>query len=75
MLMRELSRMAILTIIGLVIGIYMIFSESASVGVMLLAPIYLIGMFYAGRTLIGMVGAVVKTYFQCQLMSLFTINI
>lgn len=72
MLMRELSRIAILTILGFCVGLYMMISEDSSAGIMLIAPTYLLGMFYAGKTLLGMVATIAKTYFQCQIMSLFT---
>lgn len=72
MFMRELSRIAILTMVGLAVGVYMMVRGDVSVGIMLISPVYLIGMFYAGKTLLSMITAVAKTYFQCQIMSLFT---
>lgn len=71
MLKRELIRIGILGGIGLLIMIFVMFGNENGVNwASLIIPIYIIGMFYAGKILLKILGVVVKTYFSCQFMSL-----
>ena len=71
MLKRELIRIGILGGIGLLIMIFVMFGNESGVNwASLIIPIYIIGMFYAGKILLKILGVVVKTYFSCQFMSL-----
>lgn len=71
MLKRELIRIGILGGIGLLIMIFVMFGNENGVNwTSLIIPIYIIGMFYAGKILLKILGVVVKTYFSCQFMSL-----
>ena len=71
MLRREFTRIGILGGIGLLIMLFVIFgSEDGANWSSLIIPIYVIGMFYAGKILLKVVGTVTKTYFSCQFISL-----
>ncbi len=71
MLKRELIRIGILGGISFLIMIFTIFEGENSVNwSLLIVPFYIIGMFYAGKILLKILGVVAKTYFSCQFMSL-----
>lgn len=71
MLKREFTRIGILGGIGLVIMTFVMFGNENGVNwSSLIIPFYVIGMFYAGKILLKVLGAVAKTYFSCQFMSL-----
>lgn len=73
MLKRELTRIAILGGIGFLIMLFVMFSGENGVNwSSLIVPFYVVGMFYAGKILLKILGVVVKTYFSCQFMSLLT---
>ena len=71
MVKREVIRIIIIAVIGFVVSLCM-YTEGNTVeySAMLFVPIYFIGMFYAGKTLLKLLGMVAKTYFSCQFMSL-----
>lgn len=71
MLKRELIHIGILGGIGLLIMIFVMFGNENGVNwASLIIPLYIIGMFYAGKILLKILGVVAKTYFSCQFMSL-----
>lgn len=71
MLKREFIRIGILGGIGILIMMFIMFgSESGVNWLSLITPLYVIGMFYAGKILLKILGVVAKTYFSCQFMSL-----
>lgn len=71
MLKREITRIGILGGIGILIMLFVMFGKEDGVKwSLLIIPVYFIGMFYAGKILLKMLGAVAKTYFSCQFMSL-----
>lgn len=71
MLKRELIRIFVAAIVGLFIGFLVLVEEDSVAATILLFPFYAIGIFYAGKTLIKMLGAVLKCYFQYQILSFF----
>lgn len=71
MLKREFVRIGILGGIGLLIMIFIMLGDEGGVNwSSLIIPFYVIGMFYAGKILLKILGVVGKTYFSCQFMSL-----
>lgn len=71
MVKREIIRISIIAVIGFVVSLFMhVAGNSTEYYTMLFMPIYFIGMFYAGKILLRLLGMVVKTYFSCQFMSL-----
>ncbi len=71
MVKRELIRIGTMALIGLVVSLVIGRNEDLSnYQMMLLIPVYFIGMFYAGKTLLKLLGVVAKVYFSCQFMSL-----
>lgn len=71
MLKREFTRIGILGAIGLMIMLFVMFGNEDGVNwSSLIIPFYVIGMFYAGKILLKILGVVAKTYFSCQFMSL-----
>ena len=71
MLKREFTRIGILGVIGLMIMLFVMFGNEDGVNwSSLIIPFYVIGMFYAGKILLKILGVVAKTYFSCQFMSL-----
>lgn len=71
MIKREIIRISIIAVIGFIVSLFII-CEGNTTGyyAMLFMPIYFIGMLYAGKTLLKLLGMVAKTYFSCQFMSL-----
>lgn len=73
MVKREIIRISIVAVMGFFISLLLMKKENeASYYAMILLPLYFIGMFYAGKTLLKLLGVVAKTYFSCQFMSLLT---
>lgn len=71
MLKRECICIGVLGVIGLVIMISVMFGNENEVNwSSFIIPFYVIGMFYAGKILLKVLGVVAKTYFSCQFMSL-----
>lgn len=71
MLKREFVRIGILGGIGLLIMLFIIFGNEDVVNwSSLIIPFYVIGMFYAGKILLKILGVVARTYFSCQFVSL-----
>lgn len=71
MLKREFIRIGILGGIGLFIMLFIMFGNEDGVNwSSLIIPLYVIGMFYAGKILLKILGVVARTYFSCQFMSL-----
>lgn len=71
MVKREIIRICIIAVIGFLVSLCIRTGEkSIKYYAMLFMPIYFIGMFYAGKTLLKLLGVVAKTYFSCQFMSL-----
>ena len=71
MLKREFIRIGILGGIGILIMLFIIFGDKNGENwLSLITPFYVIGMFYAGKILLKILGVVAKTYFSCQFMSL-----
>lgn len=71
MLKRECTRIGILGTIGFVLMLVVMFSsEEGANWSSIITPFYVIGMFYAGKILLKILGVVVKTYFSAQFMSL-----
>lgn len=68
MLKRELLRIAVLAGAGFLLAL--LFSPSQIL--LLLAPLYLVGVFYAGRTLLGLVGGLFRSWGQWQMITLFS---
>lgn len=71
MVKREIIRISIIAAIGFVVSLFM-YNEGNLTGfyAFLFMPLYFIGMFFAGKTLLKLLGMVAKTYFSCQFMSL-----
>lgn len=67
MLKRELLRITALAGAGFLLAL--LFSRSRIL--LLLAPLYLVGMFYAGRTLLRLVGGLFRSWGQWQMITLF----
>lgn len=73
MVKREIIRISVIAIMGFVVALLMLGeSDLFKWYVLFFMPIYFIGTFYAGKTLIKLLGMVVKTYFSYQFMSLLT---
>ena len=71
MLKREFTRIGILGAIGFVLMLVVMFnSEEGVAWSSVITPFYVIGMFYAGKILLKVLGIVAKTYFSAQFMSL-----
>jgi len=71
MLKRELKRIGIIGAIGLLIMFFAMFGNEGGINwLSLIIPLYLIGMFYAGKILLRILGVVARKYFSCQFMSL-----
>ena len=71
MIKKEITRIVAVALLGFFVALFCINSKNkATYYFILLLPVYFVGMFYAGRTLIKLIGAVVKTYFSFQFMSL-----
>ncbi len=70
MLKREFARIGIVGGIGLLVMIFFMLGNEGVSWLPLIIPFYFIGMFYAGKILLKILGVVSKTYFSCQFMSL-----
>ncbi len=61
-----------MAVLGFIIALGMLFGSSEANGEsLIIMPLYFVGMFYAGKTLLKMFGAIVNMYFQYQMMCLF----
>lgn len=71
MVKREVIRIAVIGVVGFLVSLFYAKGEDgASHYGLLLIPLYFIGMFYAGKTLIKLMWMVARTYFSCQFTSL-----
>lgn len=71
MIKREVIRIIVLALLGLLFALLYINSKNeVTYYSVLLLPVYFIGMFYAGKILLKLMGIVAKTYFSCQFVSL-----
>lgn len=71
MLKREFTRIGIVGGIGLLIMTFVMFGNEDGVNwSSLIIPFYVIGMFYAGKILLKILGVIARTFFSCQFMSL-----
>lgn len=71
MLKREIIRIIVAMIVGLCVSLFWINGENEATYYMtLFMPVYFVGMFYAGKLLLKLLGMVAKTYFSWQFMSL-----
>lgn len=71
MVKREMIRIGTMSLIGFLVSLFMIRNKgSTNNGLMILIPVFFIGMFYAGKTLLKLLGMIAKVYFSCQFMSL-----
>lgn len=68
MLKRELIRILALMLLGLVLGTLL--GVPPGLERLLGAPLYVVGIFYAGRTFLSLLGRLLGTYAQYQMMSL-----
>ncbi|MBM6939374.1 hypothetical protein H7U37_12710 [Pseudoflavonifractor phocaeensis] len=68
MLKRELIRILALMLLGLVLGTLL--GVPPGLERFLGAPLYVVGIFYAGRTFLGLLGRLLSTYAHYQMMSL-----
>lgn len=71
MVKRELIRIAILAAAGVFVALFNIdWKNTDMYYLILMMPVYFVGMFYAGKLLLKLIGVVAKTYFSYQFMSL-----
>lgn len=71
MLKREIIRIIVVMILGLCVSFFWIKGENEAIYYLtLLMPVYFVGMFYAGKLLLKLLGMVTKAYFSWQFMSL-----
>lgn len=71
MVKREMIRIGINATVGFLVSLVFIGNEyTSNYYLMLFLPFYFVGMFYAGKILLNLLGKVVKTYFSCQFVSL-----
>ena len=71
MLKRVFTLIGIRGAIGFIVMLFIMFSGEDGVNwSSIIAPFYVIGMFYAGKILLKILGVVAKTYFSAQFMSL-----
>ncbi len=68
MLKRELIRIMALLLLGLVLGTLL--GVPSGLERFLGAPLYVVGIFYAGRTFLSLLGRLLGIYAQYQMMSL-----
>ncbi len=73
MIKRELIRIAVIGMIGLVIALYMYLTgETRCVYYVLLSPLYAVGIVYGAKAIFKMIFATSKAYLTGQITSLFT---
>lgn len=71
MVKREIIRIVISAIVGFLVSLFWVNGDNKITYYgLLLLPLYFVGMFYAGKTLLKLLGMVAKTYFSCQFMSM-----
>lgn len=68
MLKREVIRILALMLLGIVLGTLL--GVPLGVERLLIVPLYVVGIFYAGRTFLGMLGRLLSTYGRYQMTSL-----
>lgn len=73
MLKRELLRLAFISVLGFVSSIIFWITTGEIEWVMLvLLPLYFIGMFFAGKQMINILLLILKTYFSFQFVSIIS---
>lgn len=71
MLEKELKRVLIICLIGMGIALVSISSRnSGEYGLLLVIPVYFLGIVYAGRKLLQAIGSIMKIFCSCEFISL-----
>lgn len=72
MLQRELIRSVFAVSVGVLVGFLLYMRNDMSGRILIAAPVYGLGLFYAGKIWLSLIGKVISTYLRAQFMSFMT---